>query len=307
MFTHLPPPIAGGITFLLFCANTILWCLVLFFFALIKLVVPFASVRRVLSRVLTAIGTIWIDCNSFIVRLTQNIHWDIQGVENLSKRSSYLVVSNHQSWTDIPVLQHSFNHRIPFLKFFLKQELIWVPLLGVAWWALDFPFLKRYSRRFLEKHPELHGKDMETTRKHCAKFKQTSVSVMNFLEGTRFTLQKHRRQKSPHHNLLLPRAGGAAMVLSNMGDFLSSILDVTIVYPEYARSVRFWDLLSGRVSTIIVRVRQLPVPEHVAGRDYGEDKAYRENIQQWVNQMWEEKDRQIDAIMQTYSASPPRA
>jgi 1-acyl-sn-glycerol-3-phosphate acyltransferase len=168
---------------------------------------------------------------------------------------------------------------------------------------LDFPFLKRYSRRFLEKHPELRGTDMETTRRKCAKFRHTPVSVMNFLEGTRFTREKHRKQQSSYAHLLLPKAGGVAMVLSNMGDYLSHILDVTIVYPYNSRSVRFWDLLSGRISTVVVKVRQLAVPEGVAGRDYAQDDAYRKMIQQWVNRVWEDKDRQIDALL----AAPRRA
>ncbi|MEZ4565573.1 MAG: 1-acyl-sn-glycerol-3-phosphate acyltransferase [Desulfobacterales bacterium] len=51
-----------------------------------------------------------------------NIRWDVQGLEGFSTDDSYLVISNHRSWTDIFVLQHIFNHRIPFLKFFLKKE-----------------------------------------------------------------------------------------------------------------------------------------------------------------------------------------
>ncbi len=67
----------------------------------------------------------------------------MQGVDSLHQRGWYLVSSNHQSWVDILVLQRIFHGRIPFLKFFLKQELIWVPVIGLAWWALDFPFMKR--------------------------------------------------------------------------------------------------------------------------------------------------------------------
>jgi 1-acyl-sn-glycerol-3-phosphate acyltransferase len=301
MLSFLPSPIVGAITFLLFCVNTVVWCLVLLVFASMKVVIPFGKLRRGLSWLLTAVAAIWIEGNRFIMRLTQKIHWDVEGLDNLSTTASYLVISNHRSWTDIPVLQLCFNHRIPFLKFFLKQELIWVPLLGLAWWALDFPFLKRYSRRFLEKHPELRGTDMETTRRKCAKFRHTPVSVMNFLEGTRFTREKHRKQQSSYAHLLLPKAGGVAMVLSNMGDYLSHILDVTIVYPYNSRSVRFWDLLSGRISTIVVKVRQLTVPEGVAGRDYARDDAYRKMIQQWVNRVWEDKDRQIDALLAAHA------
>jgi 1-acyl-sn-glycerol-3-phosphate acyltransferase len=303
MLNLLPSSVVGGISLLLFSLNTILWCSILFLFVFIKLIIPHTWIRHQFSRVLIRIAIVWIECNSFLFRITQKVKWDVQGLENLSSNRSYLVVSNHRSWIDIFVLQHIFKHRIPFLKFFLKKELIWVPLLGVAWWALDFPFLKRYSRRFLEKHPELRGKDMERTRKYCEKFKKFPVSVMNFLEGTRFDFQKHKKQNSPYRHLLLPKAGGVALVFSSMGDYLSNILDVTIVYPENEPPVHFWDLLAGNIPCITVRVKSLPIPENVVGMNYEEDKAFREKIKQWVNQLWQEKDHQIEAIMTEYVAS----
>ncbi|MFZ1984270.1 MAG: acetyltransferase, partial [Desulfatitalea sp.] len=186
--------VIGGITLLLFGLNTVWWCSVLFVFVFLKLIIPHTGIRLQISRLLILIAIAWIEGNSFIFRITHSVHWDVQGIEPLTTKRSYLVVSNHRSWADIFVLQHVFKHRIPFLKFFIKQELIWVPFLGVAWWALDFPFLKRYSRPYLEKHPELRGQDMAATRKSCEKFKGFPVSVMNFLEGTRFTFQKHEKQ-----------------------------------------------------------------------------------------------------------------
>ena len=142
MLSILPSPVVGGVSLLLFCLNTILWCSILFLFVFIKLIIPHTGIRHQLSRLLILIAILWIEGNSFIFRITQKVKWDVQGLKNISSNGSYLVVSNHRSWIDIFVLQHIFNHRIPFLKFFLKKELIWVPLLGVAWWALDFPFLK---------------------------------------------------------------------------------------------------------------------------------------------------------------------
>ena len=254
-----------------------------------------------MSRILILIAIIWIECNSFIFRITHKVTWDVQGIENLTPNRSYLVVSNHRSWADIFVLQHIFKHRIPFIKFFLKQELIWIPLLGIAWWALDFPFLKRYSRQFLQKHPELRGKDMAATRKSCEKFKTYPVSVMNFLEGTRFTFQKHKKQNSPYKHLLAPKAGGVSLVFSCMGDYLSNAVDVTIVYPENEPPVGFWDLLVGKIPWITVRVRVLPIPENVVGLNYEEDMAFRERVQQWVNTLWQEKDHLIEALMTEYT------
>ena len=297
MLNSLPSLLLGGLTLLLLILNTVWWCTILYIFAIIKLIIPVTGFRRQISRLLVFIAEVWVAGNSFLFRKIHKVRWDVQGVDSLSLGKSYLVVSNHRSWADIFVLQHIFKRRIPFLKFFLKKELIWVPLLGIAWWALDFPFLKRYSREFLEKHPELRGKDMAATRKSCEKFKSFPISVMNFLEGTRFTVQKHIKQNSPFRHLLMPKAGGISLVFSSMGDYLKNVLDVTIVYPENKPPVHFWHLLSGKIPSITVRVKTRPVPEDVVGRDYEEDTAFREKIQQWVNQLWQEKDQQIEDIL----------
>jgi len=297
MLNFLPSFLLGLISALLYAANTVCVFAVMAPVILIKLIIPHAGVRLLLTRFLMFLGTVWVDVNSFILWLTQKIKWDVSGIEGLNIDDSYLVISNHRSWTDILVLQHLFNHRIPFLKFFLKKELFWVPVLGVAWWALDFPYMKRYSRQFIEKHPELRGKDMETTRKYCEKFKNSPVSVINFLEGTRFSYTKHDKQKSSFSHLLLPKAGGVAIVLSSMGEYLSKIVNVTIVYPENKPPVDFWHFLRGDIHFITVRVSVLPIPKEFIGKNYEEDNDVREEFKKWVNQLWQEKDQLIEEIL----------
>src|SRR5699024_11884010 len=167
---------------------------------------------------------------------------------------SYLVISNHQSWVDIAALVETFNGRTPYFKFFLKKELVWVPFLGLAFWALVYPFMKRYSREVLDNHPELKGKDLEITRRACEKFKDMPVSVVNFLEGTRFTPAKKARQQSPYESLLRPKAGGVAFVMAAIGDNLDALLDVTVVYAS-DQAPGFWDLLCGKVPRVVVDIR----------------------------------------------------
>lgn len=300
MLKFLPPPLRGIVSLLLFSTNTAIFFTGMLPFILLKALIPIDVVRHDLTRIIMLLGTTWIDINSLIQAFVCHINWDVQGLTGFDLKSSYLVVSNHRSWADIFVLQHVFNHRIPFLKFFLKKELIWVPLLGLAWWALDFPFMKRYSRQFLEKRPELRGKDMETTRKYCAKFKKSPVTVLNFLEGTRFNFQKHAAQNSPFTHLLLPRAGGVAVVLGSMGQCLSEIVDVTIIYPENTPPMPFWDFLKGAIPAVIVRIRRMPVPVEFIGKNYETDAEFKENFQKWTNQRWAEKDKLIDSVLKTY-------
>jgi len=293
MLDLIPGPIRGLVSLVGYTLNTLFWCALIFCVAPLKAIVPLKGWRRQCNKILNLIASRWIATNNLNLQVMNHIHWDIRGLEALRAGNWYLVLSNHQSWVDILVLQRIFHRRIPFLKFFIKQELIWMPVLGLAWWALDFPFVKRYSRAVLKRKPHLKGKDLEITRKACRKFREIPVSIMNFTEGTRFTLAKHRRQQSPYTHLLRPRSGGIAFVLSAMGEQMTSILDVTIVYPQGV--VSFWGMLCGRLQEVIVRVREIPVTEKLQG-DYFNDSAYRTWFQEWLNQLWLEKDARIAAI-----------
>lgn len=244
---------------------------------------------------MTALAEGWIGTNNALFRAMGALPLDTRGFEGLSTRDWYLVVSNHRSWVDILVLQAVFNRRIPFLKFFLKQQLIWVPFLGVAWWALDFPFMRRYSPAYLEKHPEHRGKDLEVTRRACGKFRVIPTSVMNFVEGTRYTSQKHAALDSPYRNLLPPRPGGVSFVLSAMGGTLHSMLDVTIVYTSGTPSL--WDLCCGRVSTVIVDLRRRAIEAWIAAGDYAGDPAFRERFKTWLGGIWADKDRTLESLL----------
>ena len=296
MLNFLPAPLVGLIATLLMVLNVLFWVPLLLFFSLLKLIFPLKKMRLAVDPILLRIAEAWIAGNSGWMRLTQRTRWDVQGVEGLKYGSWYLVNCNHQSWVDILILQHLFNRRIPLLKFFLKQQLIWVPIMGLAWWALEFPFMRRHSEEFLKKHPEMRGKDQATTRKACEKFALIPTSVMNFLEGTRFTAAKHLRQQSPYKHLLKPKAGGLALALNAMGDKFQAILDVTIVYPDGTPD--FWQFLSGRLKHVVVRVRPLAIPRHLLQGDYAGDPAVREAYQQWVHQLWLDKDARIEALLQ---------
>lgn len=295
MLNFLPRLLVGMIASTLLALNSFFWVPILMVFALIKFIVPISLLRLTIDPLLLFIAESWIACNSAWMRLTQRTQWDVSGIDGLAPNSWYLVNSNHQTWADIFVLQHLLTRRIPLLKFFLKQELIWVPLMGLAWWALDFPFMRRHSEAFLKKHPEMRGKDQESTRKACEKFALIPTSVMNFLEGTRFTKAKHERQQSPYHYLLKPKAGGIALALNAMGEKFHSILDVTIVYPGGAPN--FWQFLCGDLKRVVVRVQTLPVPPHLLSGDYANDPQVREAFSSWVKELWQNKDQTIAEIM----------
>lgn len=293
MLSWLPTPLLAGLSLALHTLNTFFWTPFLFLLALIKLLLPIPVLQRFLSSVLNNIAVAWISCNSFIHALTKRIEWQVEGDATLLQKEWYLVIANHQSWADIFVLQHVFNRRIPFLKFFLKHELIYVPVLGLAWWALDFPFMRRFTKSYLAKHPEMKGKDAETTKKACEKFRHRPIAVMNFIEGTRFTAHKQKQQNSSYAHLLKPKAGGIGLVLSAMGEQLHTLLDVTIIYDR--DTVSFWDFLGGKVQRVYVHIHPLPIDGQILG-DYDNDPVYRARFQTWLNTIWREKDQRIAAI-----------
>lgn len=297
MLYFLPAFLRGALAALLLALNTLFWCSLLLPFALLKLL-PIPGLQGACTRVLIRIAETWMRGNSAWMHLSGRIEWDIQGTDQLRYGGWYLVTSNHQSWVDILALQHALNRRMPMLKFFLKQELIWVPLMGLCWWALDFPFMKRYSKAYLEKHPEKVGQDLVTTRKACEKFKTTPVAVFNFLEGTRFEQRKHDQQQSPYRYLLKPKAGGIAFVLDAMGEQLQALVDITLHYPDGAPS--FWDLLSGRVRKIVLRCQLRPIPQAFLGHDYQQNADFRQAFQQWVGELWSEKDQQLARLHAEY-------
>lgn len=285
----------AALVLLLVVVQTLLHAIPLLLLAVVKVVLPIDGVRKAIGRTLATIAESWIAFNTWLTDNLTPTRFHVSGGDGLDREGHYLVLANHQSWVDIVVLQKVFNRRVPLLRFFLKRQLFWVPVLGLAWWALDFPFMGRYTHRQVARNPELGKRDMEATRRACMKFRDIPVSVMNFVEGTRFTPEKHEAQASPYRHLLKPRAGGVAFVVDAMGDALHALLDVTIVYPAGRPSMM--DLLSGRIPDVHVLVKRREIPTGVAGGRYQEDRAARARFQQWLNGLWEEKDAELERVL----------
>jgi 1-acyl-sn-glycerol-3-phosphate acyltransferase len=258
--------------------------------ALLKLASPEGALRVRCDRVLNRLAAAWVAINNAWIGAVCPRPWTVAGVQGLQTRGWYLVSSNHRSWVDIFVLQRVFHRRIPFLKFFLKRELIWVPVIGLAWWALDFPFMRRGRGARGARRD-----DLDTTRRACQRFARIPTAVINFAEGTRHTPARHAAQRSPYRHLLEPKIGGIGVALATMGEQFEALLDVTIIYPHGTPT--FWHLLSGRVGDVIVDVQQRPIPQAVLNGDPIRDKAYRGRIRAWIDALWAEKDGRIEQVL----------
>ena len=283
------------VTTTLLILSTAFWGTLVFLGGIVKLLVPKRESRRNLRMFMAELGDRWAGTNNAILDRMLTTRWDVSGLEGLRIDAHYLIVSNHVSGVDIFALFRVFHRRAPFIRFFLKRQLIWFPVVGQACWALDVPFMRRHTAEYLAMHPEKRGRDLETTKIACRRYKRIPVSILNFLEGTRFTWEKHGDQESPYRHLLRPRVGGIAFVLASLGEQIDSIIDVTIAYP--GSRVTMWDFVTNRIERIAVHVRKLDIPAGFVTGDITEPGPARDDFKKWVEQLWREKDETLGQMM----------
>lgn len=270
--------------------------------ALVKLLLPFSAVRRIGRRTVAGIAEFWIWIVVQCFRLSYRTRIEVTGDTDFDRNHSYLLLCNHLSWVDVPVLLWAFRGRLPFYRFFLKRSLIWMPLLGIAFWALEYPFIRFRSQKHLERHPEKRGEGLETARRACEHLKGIPSTIVNFPEGAINTRERHRRQRPPFRNLLRPHAGGPSLVISAMGEQLDALLDVTVHYPGAAPSVR--DFMLDRVACVRIHVRRISIPDALVGSDYRNDPEFRARFRAWLNGLWHGKDALIEN-MKARRVRPP--
>lgn len=282
--------IRGVLAILFLSVNTAFWCVPLYIMGLVRWLLPVASVQKWISGAMDVVIHGWVGCNrvmNAVLALHRN-ELSIHISQPLSTRAKYIVVCNHQSWSDIFVLQNTLRGVIGPLKFFTKSQLIWLPLLGVAMWFLGFPYVRR------------RGDDSATLAKSCEGFKQHPVAVLNFLEGTRFTSEKHQRFESPYNHLLPPKTGGLAHVLGQLGAQVDQILDVTISYPDGTPS--FWQFLKGETGRVLINIKGHPVP--IQGQDRSLTNPEIATLRSWTDTLWQAKDAALAKQLHTTAAAP---
>ena len=299
MTTNQKPSILAYIKGIIALTLVVLWLIILFsmFFpiSLLKILIPVRPIQHLVTNILLGYVWLWIGFVNLMGKWVSGIEFDVQGLDDIDKKGRYFIIANHSAWTDIIILFHLYHGRMPFPRWFMKRELIWIPMIGYVCWAVDMPFMYRVTADRIKKNPKLKGKDMEITRRKCEKFRDRPIVVTNYLEGTRFSREKHSRQKSPYKHLLMPKYGGAAFALNAIGEQLDGIIDMTVVFSPGVDPSGM-NYILGRVRKVVVRARILPVPMHILSRNLQEDQQAREEFRAWVNEIWDHKDRQIDQI-----------
>ena len=265
---------------------------------LLKTIIP----SRKIDEMAIGLTNSWLGVNNWLIdHVLPDINWQITLPTELNLDGRYLLMCNHQSWVDTTIMQYVGLTRMPLTRFFTKWELIFIPFLGLAFKILGFPMMKRHSKQAIAKNPALKLQDLEEAKRACSNLQRQPYTLLNYLEGTRFTASKHQEQNSPYQHLLKPKTGGIALALQILGKEIDALMDMTIVYPDGIPT--YGDFWTGRVRRIGVDIRQVELPDWVLAGDYEEDMAYRGRFQDWVTQLWQDKDQRIEQMLQRFAGT----
>lgn len=262
---------------------------------LVQSLIPASRMDQVAIRLTNS----WLGVNNWLIdHLLPDLEWHLTLPTDLKMDGKYLLVCNHQTWLDTTVMQYIGLSRLPLTRFFTKWELIFIPFLGLAFKILGFPMMKRHSKEAIAKNPALKQQDLEEAKRACNGLRSVPYTLLNYLEGTRFTPEKHKAQKSPFKHLLKPKSGGIGLALYILGKEVDGLIDMTIVYPDGVPTYNdFW---LGRVRRIGVDLREIPIPDWVLQGSYEEDEAFREKFQVWIGELWKSKDQLIEQMLQKF-------
>ena len=285
--------VIGILTFFLILIELIIGFGTLTLINIPRIIIPFKFFKIFLAKVSNQIGDITVYGLKLIMLLMHGNTIQVISEEKFDSNTWYMAMSNHQSWADIFVLLVTANHRIPLLKFFMKKELWWIPFVFLANKTLNMPFVNRHSKADIEKDPSLRTKDYENTLKSCKRFLRSPSTIFSYAEGTRFTKEKHKLQESPYQNLLIPKIGGMATALSAMPK-INTLIDYTLVYKSDKRSA--WNFLTGEMNEVKVLITKHNIPENLKNRNYSEDQKYREDFKNWIESIWNQKDKDIENL-----------
>ena len=172
------------------------------------------------------------------------------GKENIPKEGSFIMVSNHGSLLDPPLLGHALGHNISFMA---KAELFKIPLLG-------------FIIRSCGAYPVRRGiADKNTIKTACAKLANDS-SIGIFIDGTR---QKNGRVNKP-------KQGAALLAFKNQ----KLLLPVAIINSH--KLIRFKFFLPF-FTKIVIKVGKPIKPPKSSSKD--DLNLVTKNLQKKINNL----------------------
>ena len=261
--------------------------------------IPLQSIKKNIGKLSNEIGSLIVATLKLSIQVIHKPKWEFELPENLGTSNWYLGMSNHLSWGDIFILLFAGHRKVPLLKFFMKDELKWIPILYLVHKTVDMPFLKRHSMKSVKKNPELRKLDMIAAQKAAKRFARNPSVAFSFAEGTRYTPKKHATQSSPYFQLLKPKIGALNIALSGMPE-VSHLLDFTIIYKTNKTSA--WNFACGDMNDVKVIAKAYELPKEILAR-LPSDTEYKNFFQSYVNKIWEEKSRLIESTKKEQSNS----
>ena len=289
----------GTIVAILLSISLIVFAVWILLIGAITWLIPLKIWRHYGNRYLQQLPIHWALVNRAIITLCTYNKFQVNGDAAFNPHGRYVLIANHSSWVDILILTTFFADKLPIMKFFMKKELLWsLPVAGLACYILGYPFMERHSADDIRKNPALKGKDIETAKKACEKFKEFPTIIMNFVEGTRFSQSKKIKQASPYHHLLKPKAMGVALVINELQNELDGIVNVTLAYST--PNLSFWRFACGEFENIYMQYELLPVTPELIGDCY-EDRQFRKSFQAWLNELWQKKDLELISWNKAYN------
>ena len=283
----------GLVTFILILVELIIGFGTLAIINIPRGIIPLKSFKIYLAKISNIIGDVTVYGLKLIMLLMHGKNITVINDQDFDGNEWYMAMSNHQSWADIFILLTTANYKLPLLKFFMKKELWWIPFVFLANKTLNMPFVNRHTKKEIEKNPSLRTQDYENTLKSCKRFLRTPSTIFSYAEGTRFTNEKHIQQGSKYKNLLEPKIGGMATALSAMPN-INTLVDYTLVYKSKKRDA--WSFAKGDMKHAKVLVSKYKIPESLKNKNYSNDKNYRDEFKNWIEDIWAEKDKKIEEL-----------
>ena len=259
------------LSFTFITLNLLFWLPFLLLSALLRFVFPLSAVISLTDVLVDKVYRIAAGIHGWWIETVLGVRFQIEDkdhvLDNLRANESPLIIANHRSWFDIFTLQTLICRNGPMLKFLIKTELLWVPVLGWVCIALNFPRLQRKGDR------EARSRDLEIVQHASLQLGSSPGALLLFPEGTRFTDAKRSASNSPYQSLLRPKPGGFGMIFSSVPD-TTTIIDFSLGYQSGDDNC--WRCMSGLVDVVHVKVT----------------RAAKSSIDglEWLEECWRQKD-----------------
>lgn len=259
--------------------------------------IPYKPLQIKILKINEVLGELTLASWKAIQDLIHKPKYKVKGEEKLRKNIWQFTTINHLAWADIFLLLYFTNYKMSVPKIFMKSQLWWLPITWAANIGLAMPFVVRRSKEEIKANPELAKTDKESTIRACKLYELFPTNVCGFIEGTRIDKTKYLASNSKFKNLMPPKIGGMGYTLEVM-PYIDHLIDVTLVYKTNKRS--FWDFLCGDMSEASVTINSYKIPEKLRNKDYAFDESAREELREFLEEVWAKKDKIIESEKEKY-------